>query len=417
LSATTIEKILARASGKDHVRPGDLAVCVPDMILHLDLTMTTEGAWHRPKKVFDPSRIAVIMDHAVPAPTIKDASGIAEGRRFAKEFGLLLVDVGRHGIGHVVAAEKGLARPGELLVCADSHTCAAGAFNCAARGTGPADQMQAITKGLAWFPVNPTVRYVFTGTLPAYAAGKDVFLHIAQEYGGHSNLSVEYGGPGLASLPMHERRTIATMSAELSAEFAIFDFDERTENYLKGRVDRPLTPVFPDRDAEYQAVREIDLGKIEPYVARPDGVLKNNVPMSRFDERQHIDQAFVGSCANGQIEDIRAVAAVMKGRRVAEGTRFIVTPGSQAIYTQALREGLVEILLEAGAVVTNSTCGACLGYHMGVLAPGEVCITASTRNFKGRMGSTEASIYMGSPATVAASAVTGFITDPRTFLQ
>jgi len=415
MGMTTIEKILARASGQDRLRPGDFAVCRPDLVVQLDLPITIEGMWYRPKRLFDPDRVVLIFDHAIPAPSIKDAAGMVEGREFARAFKLKhFFDVGQHGIAHVVVAEQGLARPGELLVCPDSHTCASGAFNCAARGAGPIDTLQAMTKGVIWYPVSPTVRYEFEGRLPRLVSGKDVFFHIAQEFGGHTNTSVEFGGPGLADLPMTDRRTIATMCAEISAEFAIFDYDEVTGDYLKGRVDRPYTPVAPDRDADYVDVRRIRLDDLEPYVIFPDAVPNNGARLSAFKESIRIDQAFIGSCANGKIEDLRIAAEIVKGRKVASGVRFIVTPGSQAVYLEAAREGLLATLVEAGAVVTNSTCGACFGYHMGVLAPGEICITASTRNFKGRMGSPEARVYMGSPATVAASALTGVITDPRT---
>ncbi len=377
--------------------------------------MAIEGAWYRPKKVFDRDRVAVIFDHAIPSPSIKDASAMAEGRRFAKEFGLKhFFDVGHHGISHVVAAEHGLARPGELLVCADSHTCASGAFNCAGRGTGIPDTLQAITRGLVWYLVTPTVRYEFKGALGPMVSGKDVFFHIAQTWGAHGNTSIEYGGAGLRALPMSDRRTIATMSAELGAEFAIFDHDESTAQYLEGRLDRPAVAAHPDADADYLDVRTVNLPEVEPCVILPNAVPRNGARFSELKEPVRIDQAFIGSCANGLIEDLRVAAQIVRGHKVAPGVRFIVTPGSQAVYLQAVREGLVETLVEAGAVVTNSTCGACFGYHMGVLAPGEVCITASTRNFKGRMGSAEASIYLGSPATVAASALTGVITDPRT---
>ena len=233
MGATTIEKILARTSGKDVVRPGEVAVCRPDIVLHIDLPMAIEGAWYRPKKIFDPDRVAMIFDHAVPSPTIKDASAMSEGRRMAKEFGLKRVfDVGRHGISHVVAAENGLARPGELLVCADSHTCASGGLNCAGRGAGIPDTLQAMTKGIVWYPVTPTIRYEFKGRLNPMVSGKDVFFHIAQTQGGHGNTSIEYGGPGLAALAVSDRRTIATMSAEIGAEFALFDYDELTAEYL-----------------------------------------------------------------------------------------------------------------------------------------------------------------------------------------
>ncbi|MCC7485964.1 MAG: 3-isopropylmalate dehydratase large subunit [Burkholderiales bacterium] len=415
MGATTIEKILARASGKSAVRPGEVAVCRPDMVVHIDLPMAIEGAWYRPTRVFDRERVAVIFDHAVPSPSIRDASAMSEGRRFARQFGLAYFrDVGRHGIAHVVAAEEGLVRPGELLVCADSHTCASGALNCAGRGTGIPDTLQAITRGLVWYPVTPTVRYEFRGALAPMVSGKDVFFQIAQLWGAHGNTSIEYGGPGLRALSISERRTIATMSAELGAEFAIFDHDEATAEYLEGRLGNPAVPAHPDRDADYLDVRAVDLAGVEPMVMLPHTVPRNGARFSELKGPVRIDQAFIGSCANGLIEDLRVAARILGGNKVAPGVRFIVTPGFQAVYLQAVREGLVATLTEAGAVVTNSTCGACFGYHMGVLGPGEVCVTASTRNFRGRMGSTEASIYLGSPATVAASALTGVITDPRT---
>lgn len=414
MGSTTIEKILARTSGQDRVRPGDIAVCRPDLVVLLDLPIAMDGGWYRPRKVFDPDRVALVFDHAVPAPTIRDASGMAEGRRFARDFGIRhFFDVGRHGISHVVAAEHGLMRPGELLVCADSHTCASGALNCAGRGAGIPDTIQAMTRGLIWYPVTPTIRYEFTGELPPHVSGKDVFFHIAQVFGAHSNTSIEFGGPGIAALQMSDRRSMSTMCAELGAEFALFDYDAVTAAYVEGRLDRPATPAHPDSDADYLDVRTIDLADVEPYVILPDAVPRNGARLSAFGREIRIDQAFIGSCANGQIEDLRVAAAIVRGHKVAPGVRFIVTPGSQAIYLQAVREGLVETLVEAGAVVTNSACGACYGNQLGVLAPGEVCITASTRNFKGRMGSTEAAIYLGSPATVAASAVSGVITDPR----
>ncbi|MGH8616776.1 MAG: aconitase/3-isopropylmalate dehydratase large subunit family protein [Burkholderiales bacterium] len=415
---TIVEKILAKAASKQVLKPGDVAVCCPDVILQTDMGPSISGSWYRPKKVFDPDRIVQIFDHAVPAPTIKSAAGMVEARRFAKQFGVKhTFDVGAHGICHVIAAEHGFARPGELLVCSDSHTCAAGAFNCAGRGVGFEDLLQAITKGVVWYPVTPTVRYEFSGVLPPVVSGKDVFFHIAQTYGAHTNTSLEFGGIGLSSLDISARRTIATMCAELGAEFAIFESDRVTADYfdrLNSPINRALTPIGPDEDAEYLDVRQIDLGEIEPYVILPHSVPKNGSKLSAFAKKVKIDQAFVGSCANGQIEDLREVARVLRGRKVSPGVRFLVTPGSQGVYLQAAREGILTTIVEAGAVVTNSTCGACFGGHMGLVGPGEVCITASTRNFKGRMGSADAEIYMGSPATVAASAVAGEIADPRT---
>jgi len=414
MAATIIEKILARTSGAASVRPGDLVVAKPDQVMFHDLQLAIEGLWYRPKKLSDVSRVSIVYDHAVPAPSIRDASGMKEGRRFAAEFGIeRFYDLGQHGICHVVAAEQGLARPGELLVCPDSHTCASGALNCAGQGTGVVEMLQAMTKGELWYIVAPTVRYEFEGSLAPGVSGKDVFFHIAQLYGGHSGTNMEFGGAGLKNLPMSDRRTIATMCAEVSAEFAVFEYDDVTASYLEGRLDRPVAPAHADVGAVYQDVRVVHLDEIEPYVMRPDFIPKNGVPVNEFAEHIKIDQAFIGSCANGQIEDLRVAANLLAGRHVAGGVRLLITPGSQAIYLQAAQEGLLATLVEAGAVITAPGCGACYGVHGGVLAPGEVCITASTRNFKGRMGSADAKIYMGSPATVTASAIIGYIAGPE----
>jgi 3-isopropylmalate/(R)-2-methylmalate dehydratase large subunit len=243
---------------------------------------------------------------------------------------------------------------------------------------------------------------------------KDVFLHIAGTFGHHVNQNLEFGGPGIAGLSINARRTLTTMAAELSAEFATFEADQVLIDYMRARNPAPFTPVFPDPDARYVDHRTIDLDAIEPLVGLPDAVIENSAPVHQV-AGTRIDQAFVGSCANGTLDDLAAVAAVVAGKRVAPGVRFIVTPGSQAIWRQALSAGYLQTIAEAGAVVTNATCGACFGGHMGVLGPEEVCITASTRNFKGRMGDPSARIYMASPATVAASAIAGTIVPPSAF--
>ena len=274
----------------------------------------------------------------------------------------------------------------------------------------------AVTKGETWFRVGETVRFELDGALPGNVFMKDVFLHLADTYGDHAGTNVEFGGPALASLNINARRTMATMGAELSAEFVTFEADDVLADYVRARNPAPFEPQNPDADATYKAVHRISLDRMEPLVALPDGVLNNARPVGET-AGTAIDQAFVGSCANGTIDDIAVVAGVMAGQTVAPGVRFIVTPGSQSIYREALGLGYVETLVEAGAVVTNATCGACCGAHLGILAPGEICITASTRNFKGRMGDPTAKIYMGSPATVAASAIAGEICDPTEFLN
>ncbi|OBH81627.1 3-isopropylmalate dehydratase [Mycobacterium scrofulaceum] len=414
MGMTIIEKIFARKAGLDAVSAGDTVVVDVDMTVLIDLQFAT--MWITPNRIHDPDKLAVVMDHAVPAPTIKDAAGGPRAREFVADFGIeRFYDVGRHGICHQVIAENGLARPGEILACTDSHTCAAGAYNTAARGLGPAEIYSIMCAGATWFQVAPTIRYEFDGVKPQTVSGKDIFLHIANEYGDAPNLNLEFGGAGLAGIPMHDRRTIATQCAEVSADFATFEPDGVLTSFLRERGVSGYDAVTPDSDAVYHQTRRVDLAALEPYVARPGTVSRNGLPVSQL-ERRRVDQAFIGSCANGQIEDLEIAARVVRGKSVAPGVRLLVTPASQAVYRDAMRLGYLQDLADAGAVITNSTCGACFGYHMGVVGPGEVCITSSTRNFTGRMGSTEAEIFMASPATVAASAVTGYITDPRSVM-
>jgi len=298
-----------------------------------------------------------------------------------------------------------------VMACSDSHTCSAGALNCVARGLGAPDLLYAITTGKTWFLVGETVRYDLTGRLAEGVSTKDLFLHIAQEYGDHANQNIEFGGPALAHLSIDARRTLTTMGAELSAEFATFEPDDVLIDYIKARNPAPFEPQYPDADAVYARRETISLDRLEPLVALPDKVVRNAVPVDQV-AGEKIDQGFIGSCANGTFDDLAEAARVLAGRKVAPGVRLIVTPGSQRIFAAAMRAGHVQTLLDAGAVVTPATCGACFGGHMGVLGPGETCITASTRNFKGRMGDTTARIYMASPATVAASAAAGCIAHP-----
>jgi 3-isopropylmalate/(R)-2-methylmalate dehydratase large subunit len=412
-----LNKILARASKSASVAAGDLVVVDVDTVVLYDSNFFPVY-WRDPIKVADPDRIAVIFDHRVPAPDRSCAKAQIDGRAFAKRFGIKrLHDVGYdQGIAHTVVADKGYALPGSVLVCSDSHTGGGGAFNCAARGVGGPDIIYAAITGQTWFAVCETIRYDLTGKLKAGVTAKDLFLHLAQTFGDHANYNVEFGGDALASLSMDARRTLATMGTELNAEFTIFEPDERLAEYIRERNPVPFSPQFPDPDATYAARRTVDLSTVETLVALPDAMIGNTVPVGKA-AGERIDQAFIGSCANGNLEDIAVAARIVAGRRVAPGVRFLITPGSQAIYRQALKAGYIETLLDAGAVVTPATCGACGGGHMGVLGENETCITASTRNFKGRMGDPSARIFMGSPATVAASAIAGVIADPGEYMK
>lgn len=417
MGMTIAEKILANKGRLKQVGPGDLVTVEVDTVILFDNNFMT-NRWREILRVKDPGRIVVVFDHRVPAAT--QASAVAQkiGREFVAKFGIRRFhDVGySQGISHQLVADHGYALPGSVLLCSDSHTCSAGVFNCVARGVGQPDIVYAAIKNETWFRVGETVRYEFEGRLPRAVTTKDAFLQIAGQHGDHATQNVEYGGAGMQYLSINARKTLTTMSAELSAEFATFEPDEAMIEWVRARNPAPFEPVYPDRDAKYLAVRSVDLSALEPLVAFPDSVVGNSHTVAAA-AGTAVDQAFIGSCANGTLDDLQLAAQVLEGRRVSPKVRLIVTPGSQTIYREALRLGVIATLADAGAVVTPATCGACGGGHLGLLGPNETCITASTRNFKGRMGDPSAKIYMGSPATVAASAITGVITDPREFLH
>ncbi len=415
MGQTITEKILSAHSGRLKVEPGEIVMADLDLVVDLDIVFGITGGHQVPTKVFDPDKIVVVADHTVPAPSIAAANAMKRMREFVDRFGIQkFYAEGRHGIAHVVLGEDGLALPGMTLACDDSHSCSSGALNCLARGLGLADMMYALCKGQAWYMVGSTIKIILDGELRERVYARDILHHIAHVHGAFPGRNLEWDGDAVASMAMQGRFTLATLSAELSSEFSLFPCDEVLREYLSGRASKPYDPVAPDPDAAYEQTIRIDVSKLEPLVVLPHKVANNAAPANSLIETK-IDQAFIGSCANGRIEDLAVAAEILKGRQVAPNVRMIVTPGSQSVLKEAMAKGFVETLMDAGAIVTNSTCGACYGGHMGVLGDGEVCITASTRNFQGRMGSPEAAIYLGSPATVAASAVRGVITDPREF--
>ncbi len=407
-------KILARAAGRESVAAGDIVVCEVDRAVLLDMQFSSTAIpWRLPNHVEHPERLAVVLDHGAPAPSLRDAAGHRLAREFCSTFDIPhFFDVGRHGICHQIIAENGLARPGELLLCADSHTCAAGAFNTAARGVGGIEMLQITCTGKTWFVVAPSIEVVLTGQLPPHCEGKDLFLALARENGSAENLNLEFAGDGISGLSLHDRRTVATQCAEVNAEFTLFPADELVLAYLADRGVHDVRPVEPDPGADYAARWTLALDSVEPQVATP-GKIVGNVTDAASLPGTRLDQCFIGSCANGHLEDFAVAADMLADRRVAAGTRLIVTPASQGVYLEAVRAGYVSTIVEAGGIVTNSTCGACFGYHMGVVGDGEVCLTASTRNFKGRMGAASAEVYLASTRTVAASAIAGTIIDPR----
>ncbi|MFT5172092.1 MAG: 3-isopropylmalate/(R)-2-methylmalate dehydratase large subunit [Gammaproteobacteria bacterium] len=417
MGMTMIEKILARSAGLDKVVPGDVVTVNVETAVVIDQNFM-HNRMREPKRVFDPDKIVIMLDHIAPADSPMRASMHKAARRFADKHGITRFHDINSGLGicHQLVADYGHALPGTVLACVDSHTCSAGAFNCAARGIGHPEMSYVCATGQTWFPVCETIRYELTGELAPVMNGKDIILHIGNEFGDHAMHNVEFVGAGVSTMSMNARRTLATMCAEISAEFAVFEADDRCVAHINERnPGARFEPQFADADANYAAKRTVDLSSIEPLVAYPDTIVKNARPVKEACQ-DHIDQAFIGSCANGTLDDLEIAARVVQGKTIAKGTRFIVTPGSQAIFLEAMRRGYVQTLMEAGAVVTNATCGACCGYSNGVLAPGEICVTASTRNYKGRMGSSQAQIYLASPATVAASAVRGRLTDPRELL-
>jgi 3-isopropylmalate/(R)-2-methylmalate dehydratase large subunit len=407
MGMNAIEKILANHSEQDVVRPGDV------VMVDVDVTVQFDAARSDVTRIAKPDKLVLLHDHVVPAPTVQAANNAKRLREFVARFDIKnYFPVGQHGISHVIVAQEGYALPGQILVNADSHTCSSGAMNCLARGMGPSEMLYILCKGTTWYMVGPTTKVVLEGELPERVYPRDVIHFIPGQYGDFAGRNLEWHGDGLSTISVDGRLTMATISAELSAEFSLFPYDNVLAEYLEGRAKWAFEPADPDDDAEYEQTITVDLSSLEPQVVLPGKVAWNVKGVGEV-AGQRVDQAFIGSCANGRLSDFAIAAEILKGRKVAAGTRMIVTPGSQEILKQAVKAGYVETLLEADAVVTNSTCGACYGGHMGVLADDEVCITASTRNFQGRMGSPKASVFMGSPATVAASAVTGVITDPR----
>lgn len=409
MGMNAIEKILANHSTQDVVEPGDV------VMVDVDVTVQFDHARPDILKINNPERVVLLHDHVVPAPTVQAANNAKRMREFVARFGIEnYFPVGRHGISHVLVAQEGIALPGQILVNADSHTCSSGAMNALARGMGGPEMLYIMCKGQTWYLVGETTKVVLEGELGEHVYARDVIHYLPGTYGDFAGRNLEWHGDGLATIDIDGRLTMATVSAELSAEFSLFPYDEVLAEYLDGRAKWDFEPVFPDEDAHYDQIITIDLSAMEPQIVLPNKVAHNTKPASEVTrERIKVDQAFIGSCANGRLSDFKVAAEILDGRQIANGTRMIMTPGSQDIMKEAIRLGYVETLMDAGVVVTSSTCGACFGGHMGLLADGETCITASTRNFKGRMGSPEAEVFMGSPATVAASAVTGYITDPR----
>jgi len=420
MGMTMAEKVLARASGRPVVVPGEFVTANIDILMGHDRSFYSgyvEMVKCGYERVWDPEKIVVATDHSVPAADIAFADRHRKIREWVKQQGIKsFYDVGE-GICHQVLPEKGHALPGSLIVGGDSHTTTYGALGAAGTGIGNSEVTYVMAKGSLWFMVPETIRFILKGTLPQGTSGKDIILNIAGRYTVEvaQYRSAEFAGPAAGALSIGQRMTISNMGVEIGAKFALFEADEKTIAYLKERTHQTVNPFGPDPDARYVQVYELDVSSLEPQIACPHNI-DNVKPVSQIGDVP-VQQAFLGSCTNGREEDLEQAAAILKGKKVHPGTRLLVIAASHEVYTHLAKSGVVQTLLEAGAMICPSSCGPCAGTKMGVIGPGETAISTTNRNFKGRMGSPEGFVYLASPATVAASAIEGKIADPRKYLR
>lgn len=418
MGMTMTQKILAAHAGLESVQAGQLINAKLDMVLGNDVTSPVainEMNKFGKNSVFDKTRISLVMDHFTPNKDIQSAQNCKQVREFAAKFGIKhYYDVGTMGIEHALLPEQGIVTCGDCIIGADSHTCTYGALGAFSTGVGSTDMAAGMVTGMAWFKVPSAIKVVITGKKSKYICGKDVILDIIGRIGVDGALyqSLEFVGDGVSELSMDDRFTICNMAIECGAKNGIFPVDEKTLEYVNGRSEREYKVFEADDDAEYNRTITVDLSTLKSTVAFPH--LPENT--RTFDDIPEIkiDQVVIGSCTNGRMEDMRMAASVLKGRKVAKNVRTIIIPATQQIYLQCIKEGLAEIFIEAGAIVSTPTCGPCLGGHMGILAKGEKAVSTSNRNFVGRMGHTESEIYLASPAVAAASAIKGCIADPAT---
>ena len=417
MGMTMTQKILAAHAGLPEVKAGQLIRAKLDMVLGNDITSPVairEFEKEGFTGVFDKSKISMVMDHFTPNKDIKAAEQCLQCRTFARQFDLdNFYDVGQMGVEHALLPEKGLVAAGECIIGADSHTCTYGALGAFSTGVGSTDMAAGMATGETWFKVPEAIRVHLTGKLQPWVSGKDVILHLIGLIGVDGALyqSLEYCGDGVAALSMDDRLCIANMSIEAGAKNGIFPVDDVTRAYVEGRVDRPWTAFEADPDAEYERVIDIDLGKVDCTVAWPH--LPENAHSAREGSDIAIDQIVIGSCTNGQLPDMAAAAAILKGHHLAPNVRGIIIPATQEVYRACMHEGYTDIFLDAGCIVSTPTCGPCLGGYMGILAAGERCVSTTNRNFVGRMGHVDSEVYLASPAVAAASGITGHISHPE----
>ena len=416
MGMTMTQKILAAHAGLDAVSAGQLIRARLDLVLGNDIT--TPVAVNEFKKagfdkVFDKDRIAIVLDHFVPNKDIKAAEQSKQCREFACSHCVShFYDVGKMGIEHALLPEQGVVTAGDCIIGADSHTCTYGALGAFSTGVGSTDMAAGMATGTAWFKVPAAIRFELTGTLPPACSGKDVILSIIGRIGVDGALykSMEFTGPGVASLSMDDRLCICNMAIEAGAKNGIFPVDERTRAYMDGRCERTPVVYTADDDAEYEQTIAIDLSAIEPTVSCPH-LPENTKPAAALGDIR-IDQVVIGSCTNGRMEDMETAYRILNGKKVADGVRCIIIPATMQILRECVERGYVTAFIDAGAIVSTPTCGPCLGGYMGILAAGERCVATTNRNFVGRMGHVDSEVYLASPATAAASALTGHITDP-----
>jgi len=420
MGMTLAEKILAAHAGRDRVAPGEFIRVKVDVIMLQDLTAGLVIESFRQigaKTVFDTKKIVLTIDHGVPAKSVQTAESTRKARQFAREQGIEYHEVGRAGICHVFLPEQGLVLPGDLVIGADSHTCTYGALAAFSTGMGSTDIAAAMVTGDTWMKVPPSIKFVYHGKAGRWIGGKDLILYTIGQIGVQGALyaSMEFTGEAVANLSMDGRFTMSNMAIEAGAKAGLHHVDSKTLNYITSRAKRSYQIYEPDQDVDYKKVYEWDVSNVEPQVAFPF-LPSNTHPISQVGEIK-IQQAVVGSCTNGRLEDLRIAAQVIEGRKVHSDVRFIINPGTPQIYREALREGLMEIFIEAGAAISTPNCGPCSGAHVWLLAPGERCIATTSRNFVNRMGGPGSEVYLAGPAVVAASAVTGKISSPEEVMR
>ncbi len=416
MGMTITEKIMAEHTGKAIVEPGEIVNARLDVILANDVT----AAMAIPElikmgydRVFDHKRVVFVLDHFVPNSNIKAAQQCKLVRDFARSCNIKhLYDLGTMGIEHALLPEKGLVLAGDLIIGGDSHTCTYGALGAVATGVGSTDVAAAMARGELWFKIPASIKLIYRGELPRFSSGKDIILYTIGQIGvdGAIYQAMEFTGETISKLSMDERFTVCNMAIEAGAKNGIIECDEKTEKYMKSKTNRPYRIYQSDFDAKYETILEYDLSNLEPQVAFPHSPA--NVKNVSEAVNITIDQVVIGSCTNGRMEDLRQAAEIFRGNKVHEYVRTIIIPATQAIYLQALKEGLIEIFIEAGAAVSTPTCGPCFGGHMGILAEGEKCVSTTNRNFVGRMGHSRSEVYLANPAVAAASAIRGKITNP-----